>query len=169
MIPITIGIAGGTGAGKTTLARKLFEALGGEENVNYLIHDSYYKCLKHKSIEERAKTNFDHPEALDTDLLIEHVRCLKQGVTCDVPTYDFTTHSRTDETKPMVTRKIILIEGILLFCHPVLAKEMDVKVFVVCATTLRSIPLVSVDVYSYLTFCLLCSTCCHRMPTLTFV
>jgi uridine kinase len=128
---ITLAIAGGTGAGKTTLAKRLFEELGGAENVTYLVHDYYYKDMSDKSLEERAKTNFDHPESLETDLLLEHIRTLKQGLPAQVPTYDFETHSRTSETIEMQPRKIILIEGILIFCHPELVKEMDVKVFVV--------------------------------------
>ena len=82
-------------------------------------------------LEERAKTNFDHPESLETELLIQHVQQLKQGLSCQVPTYDFTTHSRTNETILMEPRKIVLVEGILIFCHPDLVKELDIKVFVV--------------------------------------
>jgi uridine kinase len=135
---ITIGIAGGTGAGKTTVARKLFKQLGEEENVTYLTHDSYYKDLSDKSMEERAENNFDHPESLETDLLIEHIRTLKQGSSVMIPTYDFSTHSRTDITVRAEPRKIILVEGILLLCNPELVQELDVKVFVVSKPDLSS-------------------------------
>ena len=128
---ITIGICGGTGAGKTTLSNKLFELLGGAENVSYLLHDSYYKDLSHLSFEERAKTNFDHPDSLDTDLLVQHIKELKKGNEIQFPTYDFTTHSRTSETVTMKAGKIILVEGILILCYPNLVKQLDVKVFVV--------------------------------------
>jgi uridine kinase len=128
---ITLAIAGGTGSGKTTLADRLFKELGGDLNVTVLNHDYYYKDISHKSIEERAKTNFDHPESLETDLLLEHIRTLKQGLPAKVPTYDFATHSRMSEETATLPRKIILVEGILIFCHPELVKEMDIKVFVV--------------------------------------
>jgi uridine kinase len=129
---ITLAIAGGTGSGKTTLVERLFEELGGDANVTVLNHDCYYKDIAHKSLEERAQTNFDHPESLETDLLLEHIRTLKQGLPTNVPSYDFATHSRTSEGIIAVhPRKIILVEGILIFCHPELVKEMDVKVFVV--------------------------------------
>jgi uridine kinase len=136
---ITIGIAGGTGAGKTTVARKLFQQLGGEENVTYLTHDSYYKDLSHEpSVEDRAKNNFDHPESLETDLLVEHIRTLKQGSSVMIPTYDFATHSRTDITVRAEPRKVVLVEGILLLCNPELVQELDVKVFVVSKLDLSS-------------------------------
>ena len=128
---IVIGIAGGSGAGKTTLARKLFERLGGRDHVAYLIHDAYYRDLSHMTIQERAKTNFDHPNSLETDLLVQHIQSLKQGTTVEVPTYDFSTHSRTGETFTQEPRDIVLVEGILIFCHPELVDELDVKVFVV--------------------------------------
>jgi uridine kinase len=104
---ITIGIAGGTGAGKTTLAQKLYTALGGEWNVTYLIHDAYYHDLQHLSYEQRQNINFDHPSSLDTDLLLHHVQQLKAGHAIDIPLYDFTTHSRrTNQTMTCVPRKI---------------------------------------------------------------
>lgn len=141
---------------QSTLAKSVFDILGGEENVTYLVHDSYYKGayqgrnerlrtrhplklnhphahldMKEKTFEERASTNFDHPESLDTALLVEHIRQLKQGTTVDIPTYDFATHLRTSVTERRVPRKIILVEGILIFTEPELVKELDMKVFVV--------------------------------------
>jgi uridine kinase len=128
---LVIGIAGGSGAGKTTLAKRLYQELGGEENVTYLIHDCYYKDISDKPFEVRAKTNFDHPESLETDLLLQHIKDLKKGLAAQVPTYDFATHSRTTHREEMQPKKIILVEGILIFCHPELTDQMDVKVYVV--------------------------------------
>ena len=116
---------------KTTLARRLLEALGGETEVNYLSHDSYYRCLKGKPRDERIRTNFDHPDSLETELLLDHIRNLKQGVPCPIPSYNFATHARTEATAPTEPRRIILVEGILIFTHPDLCKELDIKVFVV--------------------------------------
>jgi uridine kinase len=130
----TIGIAGGTGAGKSTLSRKLFEALGGAKNVTYLVHDSYYKDQSHKPFEERTQTNFDHPNALETELLVQHIRDLKAGKIVEVPAYDFSTHTRIPASRAVELhgpRPILLIEGILILCHPELVDELDLKVFVV--------------------------------------
>jgi uridine kinase len=123
---------------KTTLARRLYEELAGADNVNHIVHDYYYKDISHLSLEERARTNFDHPAALDTDLLVQHIQHLKKGLSCQIPTYDFATHSRTKETIAMPPRQIILVEGILIFCHPELCQELDVKVFVVRAFDIMS-------------------------------
>jgi uridine kinase len=103
---------------KTTLATSLFEQLGGEEHVAYLVHDCYYRDSSHLPLEERAAINFDHPESLETDLMIQHIRKLKEGQAAEVPQYDFSTHSRKVESKVMQPRKIILVEGILIFCYP---------------------------------------------------
>jgi uridine kinase len=130
----TIGIAGGSGAGKSTLASKLFEALGGSQNVTYIVHDSYYRDQSHKTMEERTQTNFDHPDALETELMVKHIRELKAGNIVQVPAYDFTTHTRIPQAKAVVLagpRPVLLIEGILILCHPELVQEMDLKVFVV--------------------------------------
>jgi uridine kinase len=113
------------------LARRLYEELGEAEHVCYLFHDSYYKDISHKTFEERSQTNFDHPDSLDTDLLLQHLKELKAGAACNIPTYDFTTHSRNASSLGMEAKKIIIVEGILLFTHPELTQEMDVKVFVV--------------------------------------
>lgn len=122
------------GLPQTTLARRLFEELGGTDHVCYLYHDSYYKDISHKTIEERARTNFDHPDSLETDLLLHQLRELKAGTPVSVPTYDFTTHSRTDVCIDMQPKRIIIVEGILIFTHQALINEIDLKVFVVrCA------------------------------------
>ena len=130
----TIGIAGGSGAGKSTLASKLYDALGGSQNVTYMVHDSYYRDQSHKSIEERTRTNFDHPDSLETELMVQHIRDLKAGNIVQVPAYDFTTHTRLPQSKAIALagpRPILLIEGILILCHPELVQEIDLKVFVV--------------------------------------
>ena len=97
----------------------------------YLTHDHYYKDISHKSLVERAKTNFDHPDSLDTDLLVQHVNDLKAGKTACVPNYDFATHSRTPVTTFVHSKRIIIVEGILIFTSKALCDEMDLKVFVV--------------------------------------
>lgn len=122
-----VGIAGGTGAGKTTLTRKLMKALGGSEHVSVLVHDCYYHTMKDRD----STANFDHPDALETSLLIEHIRALKRGKCVQVPKYDFSKHVRTDETETVEPKPVLLVEGILVFCDTELTKEMDIKVFVV--------------------------------------
>ena len=112
----------------------LFDALGGARNVTYLVHDSYYRDLSEKPMNERALTNFDHPDSLDTTLLVQHIRDLKRGQVVEAPVYDFTTHTRVCCTKSVELhgpRPILLLEGILILCYPELVKEMNLKVFVV--------------------------------------
>jgi uridine kinase len=105
--------------------------VGGKEHCCYLFHDSYYKDISHLTFEERAKTNFDHPDSLDTELMLQHLKDLKAGQPCSIPTYDFATHSRTDVCIDMTPKKVIIVEGILIYTHPELVAEIDVKVFVV--------------------------------------
>ena len=111
--------------------KRLFDALGGDENVCCIEHDSYYRNLSNLSPEERELANFDHPSSLETELLVEHLKCLKSGRQCCIPVYDFSSHSRLDRTVEKVSRRIILLDGILLFTHPELTKELDIKVYVV--------------------------------------
>lgn len=128
----TIGIAGGSGAGKTTLAKKVFESLGGTETVCYLVHDAYYKDQSEKTYDERCSTNFDHPDSLESDLMLEHIKALKEGRSVSVPVYDFSTHTRkASEFQELSPKPILLLEGILLLNEPELVDEMDLKVFVV--------------------------------------
>ena len=134
---LILGVAGGTGSGKTTLARAIRKQL--QTDIAYLSHDNYYKDLRHLSLEERETHNFDHPDALDTDLLFEHLKELKAGRSVDIPTYDFTTHSRTDVTERVDPQQIILVEGILIYTHPELRNEIDVKIFVDTADDVRLI------------------------------
>ena len=127
--PLIIGVAGGTGSGKTTVARVILDRVG-EEHIAYLPHDAYYKDNSHLSPTERAKINYDHPDSLETTLLIEHLKRLRQGFPIERPVYDFTTHSRTAETVPVQPHPIIMVEGILIFAEPELRKLFDVKIFV---------------------------------------
>ena len=126
---MVIGVAGGTGSGKTTLARRLREQFG-EHEVTVLNHDSYYKRHDEMPYEQRCLLNYDHPDAFDTDLMVEHLRQLKAGQTIECPTYDYTAHNRSDKTVTLRPAPVILVEGILIFCSPELCEEMDIKVFV---------------------------------------
>ena len=128
MSTILIGIAGGTGSGKTTLTRHLKEHFGQE--VTVISHDNYYKRQDGKTYEERAKVNYDHPSAFDTDLLIEHLRQLKAGHSIQCPVYSYSDHNRTDRTVEIFPTKVIIVEGILIFAHPVLREMFDIKIFV---------------------------------------
>ncbi|MEM9950697.1 MAG: uridine kinase [Chloroflexota bacterium] len=127
--PVTIGVAGGTGSGKTTVSNQILERVGAE-HVAYLPHDAYYKDLSHLTADERAQINFDHPDSLDTELLIEHVRQLQNGETVQIPTYDFTRHMRLTETESVGPQPIVLVEGILIFSEADLRKRFDIKIYV---------------------------------------
>lgn len=124
-----IGICGGTGSGKTTVANRILESVN-EDDVVFIQQDSYYRDLAQMPLDYRRQVNFDHPDALDNDLLVEHVRALKAGRTVELPLYDFKNHARRAETLRMRPRPIIIIEGILVFTDQRLLDEMDIKVFV---------------------------------------
>lgn len=126
--PVIVGIAGGTGSGKTTLARKIQEGIG--ERSVLVQHDWYYRDLGSFTDAERARVNFDHPDSLDNELLHEHLQALKAGQGVDAPQYDFTTHSRRAETVRIAPRPIIVVEGILLFALPSLREAFDIKLYV---------------------------------------
>ena len=129
MNTILIGIAGGTGSGKTTLANKLVENFGDDE-VSILRHDNYYKRHDEMDYEERSHLNYDHPDSFDTPLLIEHLKKLKAGKAIDMPVYDYTIHNRSDDTIRVNPAPVIVLEGILIFAEPKLCEQMDIKVFV---------------------------------------
>lgn len=129
MKPIIIGVAGGTGSGKTTVSEAILERVG-RERITYIQHDSYYKDLSHLPLEERHRINFDHPDALDTNLLVEQLKRLQAGSPAEVPIYDFTTHRRRKETRRVEPRRVTLVEGILIFADKALRELMDVKIFV---------------------------------------
>ena len=127
--PIVIGIAGGTGSGKTTVAQVILDRVG-THHISLLPHDAYYKDLSELSQTQRAQINFDHPDSLDTELLIEHVKMLRGGKAIHLPVYDFKTHARTPHTIPIEPQRVILVEGILIFAEPRLRELFDVKIFV---------------------------------------
>ncbi len=128
-IPLVIGVAGGSGSGKTTIAKAIVDAIG-EQHVSLVEHDSYYRDQSHLSPEARAKINYDHPDSLETELLVEHLRMLLDGSPVDVPVYDFTVHSRKPETTPVDPRSVIIVEGILVLADEDLRSLFDLKVFV---------------------------------------
>ena len=125
---MVIGIAGGTGSGKTTLMKNLTQRLGNE--VTVMSHDNYYKRLDHLSFEERCAVNYDEPAAFDTSLMTYHLSELRRGAEVDVPIYDFTVHNRSNETVHLVPRKVIIVEGILIFENQALRDLMDIRIFV---------------------------------------
>ncbi len=127
--PLVIGIAGGTGSGKTTVARVILDRVG-EGHIAYLPHDAYYKDNSHLPLSERVKINYDHPDSLETSLLIQHIQTLREGKPVERPVYDFTAHTRTNETVTVLPRPVIMVEGILLFYEPELRKLFDVKIYV---------------------------------------
>ncbi len=129
MNTILMGIAGGTGSGKTTLADKVVDSFGTHE-VSILRHDNYYKRHDEMNYEERCKLNYDHPDAFDTELLSEHIRLLKEGKSIDMPVYDYSIHNRSDETIRVNPAPVIVLEGILIFAEQQLCNLMDIKVFV---------------------------------------
>jgi len=127
--PIVLGIAGGTGSGKTTVAQVILDRVG-TNRISVLPHDAYYKDLTGLSQAQRAQVNFDHPDSLDTELLVAHVKQLKEGKTIQLPVYDFKTHARTPHTIPIEPQRVILVEGILIFVEKRLRDLFDVKIFV---------------------------------------
>lgn len=129
MEPLIIGVAGGSGSGKTTVVRHIIDSIG-KQNILLLQHDSYYRDLKHLSFEKRTQQNFDHPSSLETELLIRHIKALKEGYQVEVPIYDFSKHIRKEESRVVNPRKIILIDGILIFSEQELLEEMDIKLYV---------------------------------------
>jgi uridine kinase len=129
MPPIVIGVAGGTGSGKTTVVSRITEALG-SEHVSVLEHDRYYRDRNDLRLEERAALNYDHPDSLETDLLVRHIEALRTGHAVDAPVYDFARHTRTTSTDTITPARAIIIEGILIYTDAPLRALMDVKVFV---------------------------------------
>ena len=129
MKPFLIGIAGGTGSGKTTVARRIYESLHLDAAV-FIDHDAYYRELGHLPLEERQRMNFDHPDSLDNDLLLEHLHALLAGRAIQKPVYDFTRHTRAAQQVHVEPREIVLVDGILLFVDPRLRELFDLKIFV---------------------------------------
>ena len=141
---MVIGIAGGTGSGKTTLTDRLKEYFG--DDVSVIYHDNYYKAHEGMSYEELSKLNYDHPDAFDTELLIEHLAKLRAGEAVDCPVYDFTVHNRSDRTIHVKPSRVLIIEGILIFQNPVLRDMMDIKIFVDTDADVRLLRRISRDV-----------------------
>jgi uridine kinase len=127
--PFVIGVAGGSGSGKTTVVRRIVESLGAEQ-VTVLEHDRYYRDRSDLRLEERAAMNYDHPDSLETDLMVRHVGRLRAGEAVEVPTYDFARYTRRSTTETAFPRPAIIVEGILIFTDAPLRQMMDVKVFV---------------------------------------
>ena len=141
-----IGISGGTGSGKTTVARKIIAEVGAE-SVVFLPQDAYYRNLGDMPIDLRHRVNFDHPDAFDTELLINHLEALRAGESIDQPTYDYTTRSRKTETIHVAPRPVIILEGILVFVNPQLRGLMDLKIFVDADADIRFIRRLDRDVH----------------------
>jgi uridine kinase len=134
--PVIIGIAGGSGSGKTTVLRRIVGALDSDQ-IAVLDHDAYYKDLSHLPPDERSSFNFDHPDALETDLMRDHLEELVDGEPVEKPVYNFTTHTRTDETETVEPCSVIILEGILILAESILEEVMDIKIYVDAADDIR--------------------------------
>jgi uridine kinase len=134
--PVVIGIAGGSGSGKSTVLRRIIGAFG-PERIAVLEHDAYYRPLNELPLEARGDVNFDHPNALETELLVRHLDALREGQPIDRPRYDFTTHTRQPETLRIEPRPVIIVEGILVLAEVSLVERMDIKIFVDTADDVR--------------------------------
>lgn len=128
-MPLVIGIAGGTGSGKTTVAQTILKRVN-PERISFLTHDAYYRDLGHLPFAERVQINFDHPDSLETELLIEHICELKNWRPIQTPVYDFTNYTRTEQIVIVQPRHVVVVEGILIFAEPKLRKLFDIKIFV---------------------------------------
>lgn len=137
-IPLVIGIAGGSGSGKTTVAQTILQRVN-PNRIAFLQHDAYYKDLSKLPPTQRAEVNFDHPNSLETNLLIQHIEQLKNNQAVNVPIYDFSSHSRTDRTYAVVPRGVILVEGIIIFAEPALRELFNIKIFVDTDSDIRFI------------------------------
>jgi len=136
--PIIIGVAGGTASGKTTVSQNILKTVD-TEHLAYLEHDAYYRDLSHLPLEQRREFNFDHPDALENELLIAHLETLLQGQSVQIPVYDFATYVRTDQLNVVKSRPVILVEGILIFVDKKLREMMDIKIYVDTPADLRFI------------------------------
>lgn len=125
---MTIGIAGGTGSGKTTITKRILREFGGSVSVIY--HDNYYKAHDDMPYSERSKLNYDHPNAFDTELMLSHIRALKRGEAVRCPVYDYTAHNRSSKTVTVRPARVLVVEGILIFADKALCDEMDIKIYV---------------------------------------
>jgi uridine kinase len=135
---VVVGVAGGTASGKTTISEAILERVG-RERVAHMQHDAYYRDLSHLEMQERRQVNFDHPDALETELLVAHLDALCRGESIQVPVYDFSSYVRLSETRRVDPRPVVLVEGILAFAEPELRKRLDIKVYVDTDADLRFI------------------------------
>jgi uridine kinase len=147
MKPVIVGIAGGTGSGKTTVARSIYDRVG-KDRIEWISHDSYYRNFDALTAEERHRINFDHPDSLETELLARHLDVLMKGSSVDVPVYDFTTHARKTDTHRVEPRKVIIVEGILVLAEPELRKRIDIKLFVDTPADIRFVRRLMRDIRS---------------------
>ncbi len=145
-VPLVIGIAGGSGSGKTTVAQTILQRVGADR-IAFLQHDSYYKDLRGLPPAQRSEFNFDHPNSLETELLIKHIAALRSGKAVEVPIYDFSTDSRTAQSFTVQPRDVILVEGILIFTEAALRKLFDIKIFVDTDADLRFIRRLERDIH----------------------
>lgn len=136
--PFVLGVAGGTGSGKTTVSNRIRDAVGAE-HIAYLQHDSYYYDHSHLTPGARAQCNYDHPDSLDTPLMVRHLHALVGGLPVDAPLYDFATHTRMADTRRVTPAEIVLVEGILIFVEPELRQMMDMRIYVDTAADIRFI------------------------------
>ena len=143
---LVVGIAGGSGAGKTTVARSITEKLG-KENVAYISQDWYYLDQSHLTLEERKQLNMDHPNAFDSELLIAHLTQMRQGTVVDVPTYEFGQYTRGTATFPLAPQSVVLLEGILVLAIPEVREVLDFKVFVDADADIRLIRRMNRDIH----------------------
>jgi uridine kinase len=145
--PVIIGIAGGTGSGKTTVARAIYDRVG-SGRIEWISHDSYYRNFDGLSHEERTKINFDHPDSLETELPVRHLDVLAKGSSVDVPVYDFAGHARKQETQRVEPRRVIIVEGILVLAEAELRKRIDIKLFVDTPADIRFVRRLVRDIQS---------------------
>lgn len=141
---IVIGIAGGTGSGKTTITRKIVEHFGADVTVIY--HDNYYKAHHEMSYEDRTRLNYDHPDAFDNDLIVRDLQALRNGETIECPVYDYTIHDRSSQTLTVRPARVIVVEGILIFHSAELRDQMDIKIFVDADADVRILRRIQRDV-----------------------
>jgi uridine kinase len=147
MKPVIIGIAGGTGSGKTTVARAIYDRVG-RDRIEWISHDSYYRNFEGLSHADRHAINFDHPDSLETELLVRQLDVLCKGAAVEVPMYDFTTHTRKTETQRVEPRRVIIVEGILVLAESELRKRIDIKLFVDTPADIRFVRRLTRDIES---------------------
>ncbi len=143
--PVVLGVAGGSGSGKSTVVKEVCRILG-NGITSVLHHDSYYRDLTHLPFEARVAVNFDHPDALETGLMVEHLRALLRGAPAEIPTYDFSTHTRARETELLHPTPVVVVDGILVLADPRLRDTMDLKVFVDTESDIRLLRRIRRDV-----------------------